>query len=331
MSLILTKKVVATNAAAAKHWQETVAQRAAHNAAIANPVASELWAAVDAQTAQIMMPVAGEALYNLLFPLSKTVALEDIAMMWRKAGDEFAATSSVDGQHVKPLQRTASEWDGTVVPLHTSSFYENFREASRNQVQFLDDQAAATHAVRSRIVDDIFNGTPNASFKNMKSLGILNNPNVQALDLAAAGVDFTSATLTLALARAGIIAIVQGLTGAGNGATGEVDILLDGASYFNLVTLTIANDKATSYLDVLRELPGVKSIQMENKLADNSVIALIADQRYIAPIVGAAVTTYAQVRAGALDNYNYTTWAASGLQIKADAKGRSGVLFASGV
>ena len=278
-----------------------------------------------------MMPVAGEALYNLLFPLSKTVALEDIAMMWRKAGDEFAATSSVDGQHVKPLQRTASEWDGTVVPLHTSSFYENFREASRNQVQFLDDQAAATHAVRSRIVDDIFNGTPNASFKNMKSLGILNNPNVQALDLAAAGVDFTSPALTMANARKGVIAIIQALTGAENGATGLVDILLDGASYFNLVTLTVGTDKTTSFLDMLRELPGVKSIQMENKLADNNVIALIADQRYIAPIVGAAVTTYAQVRAGALDNYNYTTWAASGLQIKADAKGRSGVLFASGV
>lgn len=331
MSLILTKAVIAANAAAKEHWQTTVAAREAHNAAIANPIAAELWAAVDQQTARIMQPVAGEALYNLLFPLAKTVALEDIALMWRKAGDEFAATSSIDGQHVKPLQRTASAWDGTVVPIHTSSFYENFRERNRNTVQFLEDQEAATYAVRTRIVDNIFKGTPGAQFKNMNSLGILDSPNVQALDLASIGVNFASPTLTLLNARKGIIAIVKALTGPENGATGMVDILLDADSYFNLVQLTVANDNDRTFLDSLRDLPGVKSIQMEAKLGTNEVIALIAEQRYIAPIVGAAVTTYAQQRDGALDNYNYTTWAASGLQIKADAKGRSGVLYASGV
>lgn len=333
MSYILTKKVVAANASAAKHYANATASRTAFNAAVENPVAAELWAAVDRQTAEIMAPIEGEALYGLVFPLAKTVDIGDLAMMWRKAGDEFEARSSMDGHHVKPLQRTASEWDGTVIPVHTSSYYEEWRESRRNRQQFLDDQAAATRSVRKRIIDDLFNGTQNASFKNMKSLGILNSPNVQALDLAAGtgiGVDFTSSTLTMADARKGIIAIVNGLTGPTNGAVGMVDILLDGKSYFNLVTLTVAADNPKSFLDMLRELPGVRSIQMETVLADNTAIGLIANQEYIAPIVGAAVSTFAQTRTGLLDNYNYTCWAATGLQIKADKKGRSGVLLASG-
>ena len=334
MSLVLRKSVIAANSAAAAHYKNTVAQREAFNAAgstaLTHQVDRELWAHIDAQTVDIMQPVQGEALYSLLFPLAKTVDIGDIAALWRKSGDEFAASSSVDGQHVKPLQRTAAEWDGTVIPVHTSSFYENWREAGRNRAQFVDDQAAAVRAVRARIVDDIFNGTENASFKGLRSVGILNSPNVQALDLVSAGVDFSSPSLTLANARKGIIAIVQGLIGAANGATGAVDILIDSDSYFNLVTLTAGTSDTKSFLDIVRELPGVKSIQPEIKLGTNQAIGLIASQEYIAPLVGAAVTTYAEVRTGQLDNYNYTTWGASGLQIKADAAGRSGVLFASG-
>lgn len=331
MSYVLTKKVVAANASAAAHHKQTVAVREAHNASIANPVDAELWAQIDTQTAQIMLPVAGEALYALLFPLAKTVAIQDIGMLWRKAGGDMEARSSVDGQHVKPLQSTASEWDGTIVPVHSASFYENWREASRNRFQFAEDQAAATRAVRARIIDDVFNGTAQSSFKNLTSQGIRNNPNVQALDLATLGVDFESATLTWALARKGILAIIEGLTGDANGAMGDVDILINGTAYFNLLQLTVGSSQEKSFLEMLRLLPGVKSIQKENKLGAKEVIALIASQEYIAPIVGAAVTTYAQVRAGLLDNYNYTTWAASGLQIKSDTAGRSGVLIASGV
>lgn len=331
MSYVLRKAVITANAAAAAHYKHTVAQREAFNAAgstaLTHQVDRELWATLDAQTVSIMQPVQGEALYGLLFPLAKTVDIGSIASLWRKAGDEFAASSSIDGQHVKPLQRTAAEWDGTVIPVHTSSFYENWREAGRNRTQFVDDQAAAVRAVRARIVDDIFNGTDGAAFKGLTSVGILNSPNVQGLDLVTLGVDFTSSALTLANARKGIIAIVQGLIGAANGATGSVDILIDSDSYFNLVTLTA--DK--SFLDIVRELPGVKSIQPEIKLGSNQALGVIASQEYIAPLVGAAVTTYAEVRQGQLDNYNYTAWGASGLQIKADAKGRSGVLFASGV
>ena len=335
MSYVLRKAVITANAAAAAHYKHTVAQREAFNAAgstaLTHQVDRELWATVDAQTASIMQPVAGEALYGLLFPLAKTVDIGSIASLWRKAGDEFAASSSIDGQHVKPLQRTAAQWDGTVIPVHTSSFYENWREAGRNRQQFLDDQAAATRAVRARIIDDLFNGTDGAAFKGLTSVGILNSPNTQALDLDALGVDFSDPSLTLADARKGIIAIVQGLIGSTNGAVGQVDILIDSDSYFNLVTLTAGTSGDKSYLDIVRELPGVKSIQPEIKLGSNQAIGLIASQEYIAPLVGAAITTYAEVRTGQLDNYNYTTWGASGLQIKADAKGRSGVLFASGV
>lgn len=331
MSYILTKSVIAANAAAAAHYQETTKLRIAANATAENPMGSELWAAIDAQTAEIIKPVEGEALYTLLSPLAKTVQLGDIAMLWRVAGDEFKAQSSIDGQHEKPLQKTASEWDGTVIPLHTSSFSESFRSASRDRYQLLDDQAAATRSVRARIIDDIFNGTPNAAYKNQKSLGIRANPNVQTLDLTAIGVDFTSPSLTWVLARKGIIAIIEGLTGKDNGANGQIDIMISSKAYFNLMTLGATTAIERSFLEMLTLLPGVRSIQMETMLADKEVLALIARQEYIAPLVGAAVTTYAQVRAGALDNYNYTTWAASGLQIKADAGGRSGVLYASGV
>ena len=57
------------------------------------------------------------------------------------------------------------------------------------------------------------------------------------------------------------------------------------------------------------------------------ILGIIARQEYIAPLVGAPVSTYMQQRAGDLDNYNYTVWAASGLQVKADAAGASGVIY----
>jgi hypothetical protein len=328
MSYILTKGVIAANSVAKAHYEETTRKRVAANAVAANPVDAELWAAIDTQTAEIIRPIEGEAIYSALFPLAKTVALEDITMLWRVAGGEFEATSSIDGQHEKPLQKSGSEWDGTIIPLHTASFSESFRTRGRDRYQFIDDQAAATRGVRKRIIDDLLNGTPNASFKNQKSLGIRANPNVQTYDLQS--VDLTSSAVTWAQARGVVVGILQALTGSANGAVGAVDIFISSAAYFNLLNTGSTNVNERSFLDMLQMMPGVKSIQMDNALTAKEIVAFIARQEYIAPLVGAAVSTYAQVRAGELDNYNYTTWAATGLQIKADAAGGSGVLYASG-
>ena len=79
----------------------------------------------------------------------------------------------------------------------------------------------------------------------------------------------------------------------------------------------------------LRRIPGVAGFKKSDAVSGNEFLAIILSSEYIRPVVGMPVTTTPIARVTPMDDWHVLVWTAAGLQIKADANGRTGVLYAS--
>ncbi|MNW03881.1 hypothetical protein D3C71_1998800 [compost metagenome] len=80
---------------------------------------------------------------------------------------------------------------------------------------------------------------------------------------------------------------------------------------------------------MFRETAGVEDIKVSYRLTGNELIGFVRSREYIRPVVGQAVGTTPVPRLRPFDDFQFVTWGAAGLQILADAEGRSGVFYAA--
>lgn len=346
MSLYIDKKGLEVNAGLRRQHEFIVNARAAnwrHESALmkaaglevnAARIPADVWRDFDTQTKELMLSDEGGVLLNDLLPLARNVHIGKIVSEYRRySADELEVRSSIDGQHAKPVNRTSFDYDGALVLVHSTQVGRNWRELegmrSEGYDALLDDQAAATRFVRRRTVDNFVNGTEDLTYKGYAAYGIKSHPNTLALDLASLGVDLTSPTLTPADARKAVITALQSLQGSGNNAVGSVTFYVSDAIWFNLMGIMANTNSDKTLLQSLQEIPGVAEFKTTDQVSGNEFIALIRSSEYIRPIVGMPVTTTPIARVTPMDDWHVLVWGASGLQIKADAQGRSGVLYAS--
>ncbi|WP_286936139.1 major capsid protein [Achromobacter sp. UBA4530] len=300
-------------------------------------IPADVWRDFDTQTKTLMLSDEGGVLLNDLMPLARNVHIGKIVSEYRRYGaDELEVRSSIDGQHRKPVNHVSFDYDGAIVLVHSTQVGRVWRELegmrSEGYDALLDDQAAATRFVRKRTVDNFVDGTPDLTYKSYQAFGIKNNPNTIALNLGAAGlnVDLTSPTLTFDQAWGAFVAALQALQGQGNNAVGNVTFYISDAIWFNL--LRIANpgtNNTETILQGLQRIPGVAGFKRTDTVTGNEFLAIILSSEYIRPVVGMPVTTTPIPRVTPMDDWHVLVWGASGLQVKADAQGRSGVLYAS--
>lgn len=300
-------------------------------------IPADVWRDFDNQTKQLMLSDEGSVLMQDLAPLARNVDVGKIVSEYRRfAENELEVRRSIDGQHAKPVNNTSYDYDGALVLVHSTQVGRNWRELagmrSAGYDALLDDQAAAVRYVRKSMVDDFVDGTPNLKYKGYSSLGIKANPNTKALDLGATGlnVDLTDASTTFEQAWGVFVAALQQLQGNGNNAVGNVTFYLSDAIWFNL--LRIANpgtSNTETILDGLQRIPGVAGFKRSDAVTGNEFLAVILSSEYIRPIIGMPVTTTPIPRVTPMDDWHVLVWSAAGLQVKADAQGRSGVLYAS--
>lgn len=300
-------------------------------------VPESVWRDFDTQTKALMIGDEGGVIMADLAPLSRNVNIGKIVSEYRRYGEtELEVRSSIDGQHRKPVNRTTYDYDGALVLVHSTQVGRVWRELEGMRSEgfdgLMDDQAAAVRYVRKRMVNDYIDGTPDISYKSYTSPGIKAHPNTLALDLGAGGLatDLTSPTLTFAEAWDVYLAALQALQGSGNNAVGNVTFYISDAIWFNLLRIANpATNNTETILAGLMRIPGVAGFKRTDALTGNEFMAIILSTEYIRPIVGMPVTTTPIPRVTPMDDWHVLVWSASGLQIKADAQGRSGVLYAS--
>lgn len=351
MAFFIDKARLAQFASLAQHHQAIVNMRRTNNAHEANLFATggsltandarlpaEAWRDFDRQTKAVMLGDEGGTLLEDLMPLARTVGVGKIVSEYRKIGDaELEVRTSIDGQHAKPVNRTGFDFDGVVLPVHSTQVGRNWRELEGMRAEgydaLRDDQEIAVRHVRLRTIDNFVNGTTDLAFKGYKSYGIVNNPNTKALNLGASGVnvDLTAAATTYEKAYSAFLAALKTLQGEGNNATGDVTFYVSNAIWFNLMRVAnpVVNTTETM-LEALRRIPGVKDIKRTDRVTGNAFFAMILSAQYVQPVVGMPVTTTPIARVTPMDDFHLLVWGVSGLQIKADGAGRSGVLYAAG-
>jgi len=348
MAFFLDKQILAANGAPArKQYDEITARRRfannneSHLAAMqgldvnVGRIPQDVYRDFDAQTKSLMTGDEGGVLLDDLLPLARSVDIGKIVSEYRRVSDGTVARSSISGQHAKPVDHVAYDYDGALVLIHDSAFGREWREMEAMRSEgfspIVDDQAAATRAVRRKVLDNFINGDSNAVFKGVSSFGIKNSPGTQALNLGAGGlnVDLTSPNTTYAQRQSVLVSAISLLQGRVNNVEGDIMIYTSPEVWFNQLGTGTNDTRFQTFLQGLQATPGVAGIKKTNALTGNQFFAIRMDRQYIQPVVGMAMTTTPMMRTTPFSDYHWLTWMAAGIQIKRDYAGRSGVLFAS--
>jgi hypothetical protein len=351
MAFYVDKLQLAVNAGLRAQWGEIGGLRAANDRwekhlgevggleVNAARLPADVWRDFDTQTKMLMVADEGATLLADLMPLARSVNIGKIVSEYRRLNGDLAVKSSVDGQHTKPVNHTTFDYDGAIVPVHSTQVGRIWRELEGMRSEGYDalreDQEQAVRFVNKKMATYFAIGDTTIRYKGYAGYGLKTSPNTRTLALAAlpgGAVDLTSPTLTYAQAFQAFVAILQGLLGENNNAVGNVTIYLSQAIYFNLLRPVAAPNGVTeSFLVHLSRMPGIAAVKMLDStvLTGNQVLALILSSEYVRPIVGMPVTTTPINRQTPMDDFHAMIWSAAGIQIKADAQGRSGVLYAA--
>lgn len=295
-----------------------------------------VWRDFDTQTMALGREPESELLRDLA-PLARSVNIGKIVSEYRRTNGEFSAQSSIDGQHKKPMDRGSYDYDGTVILVHTSQIGRTWRELEGERSEgfdgLLEDQQGAMIEVQDQSSRYMINGDTSKVYKGYTGHGIKTSPNTLAVDLSVGGsgitaVDLTDPTLTLEEANNFFIQVVAALRL--QFASGRVKFYTSSAAMQNLARIAGVVGSTRSLLSILLDNPDIAGIVYDPNFSGNEIAGVILDARYIKPIVGMPLTSTPMVRKTPMDDFQVLCWTATGLQIRADAAGKSkGVFYGS--
>lgn len=350
MPMYLDKKIVANSSNAAAQRQQILNMRQAfgvreqsfgeqfgvqYNAAARLP--ADAYRDFDRTIKRIMAGDEGSNIVNLLpvrqLPVGKIVA------EYAQASDSGSAQATISGRQAHKLDAAAYAYDGALVLIHDDAFGRPWREVEAMRSEdfdaLIDDQANSVRAVARSINNHVINGVTGVEYKDRQAPGMKNSPNTQDLNLGASGVnvDLTSPSATYAEFEKAIIAALNALQGAANNVEMDITFAFSPEIWFNGLRRGTTDTSFDTFIDALRRIPGVANIIRTNgtQLTGNQFLAWANSDQYIQIQSGMAVNTQPVVRQMFNDPFNFVTWGAAGLLIKADAAGRSGVLYARSI
>lgn len=347
MSFYFDSKVVVNSAAAAKQWEfvqssrahaDQVQQAFAANSALGDSVQAanqaavlprDVWREFDSVTKQIMTSDEGGPLLADLLPLAKSVNIGKIVAEYRNRSDSGQGQSSISGQLAKGLSKGVYDYDGGLVLIHDAGFGREWREVEGQRSEgfdgLADDQSNAVRTVNRLLIGHIVNGVADVKFKGYEAKGIKTSPNVASFDLNVSLVTGTYAQIETAF-----IAMLQQQQ-ATNFVKTPLTVYVSSAIYFGLLRRGTNEASFETFLAGLQRLPGIAAIKMINDtslLSGNELFMIPLTSEHIQPVVGMAVTTTPIQRLHPFADFNYVTWGAAGILIKADQTGKKGVLWA---
>lgn len=338
MSFILNKSAVAKSVAAASQFDQRELLRKVgfntnrHLSTIVGNALPDLsdraWLDLDSQTVQLIGQSA-DVLFTDLMGLSRSVNIGKLVAAYKRIGAMDMGETSLTGQTTHLMGDTGTDYDGIVIPIHSKAFGKQWREVEGLRSIGADDiaenQAAAVREVMRLMTVNFIDGNPNINYQGAQSYGIKTNPNTIGVTLT---VDMTSAAATYVQLQQQFVGFIQSIRGGTNRVAAPVTAYISTEIETNLLRTTGGTTQDRTFMAaILADTPGLSAIKVSDSLVGNQMVGLVLNSAYIQPVTGMAITTTPVPRQVPFADYQWMSWSASGLLIKADQSGRAGVAY----
>ena len=352
--MIFQQELVGNNRSSAQQWEEVKRARRAYDIneglyeqqlrahglqANQGIIPQDVFQEFDNVTVERFRSDDGDTYLNDLLPLSRSVNIGKLVHKFRQASDAGNAQSSMTGQIGVKMDQVEYTIDGSIVPIHDTGFYRNWREWNAQQSEgfdaLIDDQRESVATLRRLLADNFLDGHVDAqgNFIVVDGLsweGMRNDSRVAQVDLGGGGInfDFTDQTKTGTEIKAAFIQVRDVLRITNNCAK-------DATYYVSREISSNFERKFSTQYDaklILAELSGllgVATIKETNKLVDNELMGFPLDANTVRPIVGMGINTVAMPRPVYNSNYEFAVWGAIGFEVRTDFADNTCALFAT--
>lgn len=355
--MFFTREQLAANSRMRAHWDALWGERAIYNMAQGNIVSAanaqglseqiiaanaagnfskDFWQEVDSQVVQMRDETTGMEILNDLLAVQTVLDVGKTAGLYTKVGGIAKDVSvSIDGQSPYTLDQVAYDTGADPIPVFTAGFGVNWRECvGRGSVgidQVLDSQAAKLSVYNNRLVDYLLTGDANIVVDGHAGMGLTNHTNTKKVNLHAnhANINLTSANQ--AALNTFFTSGAFGQMRVNNKVEAYDVAWVSAAVWANLNQpyLLGGNPTGQTIQQALKESWGIKEFRMTFKLTGNVLLAYQKRKTVVSPLVGMTTGVIAKPRFLPNDNFNFQIMGAMGVQVKADAAGLSGVVYAA--
>ncbi len=297
-------------------------------------VPESVWRLMDTQTSQLMRQPNLTLLTDLIDKVSKPVNIGKIKVDYRIASNAGNTKTSISGNVDVLNDKTAYSYDGNIVPVHTTGYQREWREMEGQRSEgfdgLLDDDANTTRTLADKLADYVYNGDSSVKFDGAVGYGVKNHPNTLQINLGAGGLNINFATSTDGAAILDKMRSVRDQVRIGKAVPGNLTVYVSRQILSNWERLiNTANGSNVYVLDMVKRLAGIEDVKEDASLTDNQMVLIAVDRRHVQLLVGQATMTYALPRTKVFDPYAFVKANATGLEIRKDANGASGVAYAS--
>lgn len=281
----------------------------------------------------------GDTFLNDLLPLSRSVSIGKLVHKFRQVSDAGNAQTSMTGQIGVKMDQVEFTYDGSIIPVHDTGFFRNWREwnaqTSEGFDALIDDQRESVATIRQHLADQFMDGhvdvQGNAIVVDAISwLGMRNDTRVAQVDLGAGGVnfDFTDNAQTGADVKANFIEI-RDIMWITNKCERDIVYYVSREIASNFERKFSAQYDAKIIMQELAQLMGVAAIKVSSKLTGNQLMGFPLDPNRIRPVVGMGLNTVALPRPVYNSNYEFAVWGAIGFEVRTDYDGNTCAFYAS--
>lgn len=296
----------------------------------------EFWAEIDRRAIAVRDNANGREMLTDLMGIATSVNIGKTVKTYAKSGDiQNEVKISMDGQTPITFDHVDREDDADPIPIMNCGFGINWRHWQGLMTENMDvlgeSQAQKMKVFLDYLAKYLMDGDKAISVAGYKGQGIRNHRNTQKIDMNLVGVDLSAPAPTTTNDQ---IVNFWGQTFAiqldANYIAGKIDIVWISPDIDRRMAVPFSNSegfKGGSLRQFVLDFGRVKEFRVNYALKGNEFVAYNRDRDVISPLVGQAISTTPVPRVNPRDNYNFEIWAAMGLQIKADANGRSSVFY----
>lgn len=297
-------------------------------------IPTDAWRQYDEMTQRVFRDDEGSGYMSDLMDLAKGISIGKTVNLYRYSTDlEDNVTRSMSGQEKPIVDHVNYDYEGDPVPIFMNAYGRPFREwashMSENFDSMADDHEASMAGIKQNQAQYILDGDSKVSVQGRAGQGIRNHRNRQAISLA--GIDLASTSTTSDQVYNHFATGLFGQAYLNNRLNKPMKLWVSREIYLAWQREYSGSQgfKGQTLWQVLHNIGFIDSINFTYELSGNEYFAYSKDQKYIRPLIGAAMSTVAITRNMFNDPYNFMNWGAMGLQIKRDTNGRSGVFYAS--
>lgn len=292
---------------------------------------------IEETTLRVYREDEGKVYMNDLMGIARGVNIGKTVHLYRRSTDVTSGVNvSMTGTTPNLIDEVDYNFAGHPVPIFSRGYGLNWRQHMGQQSEgfdgLADNQEAAIADIEQVCAQYVLDGNAKIRVSGYQGYGIKNHPETNLMDLDSSGfnIDLTSFSTTSDnienfFVRDFLKVLHDNLVDS----PVTLYISKQMERRFLLSYSRSAGQKAGTLMDFLLSQPFIDSIKSSYEFDGNEFMAYPVMPKYIRPLIGMATTTIAVPRRKMTDNHNFEVMKALGLEIKADANGRCGVIYAA--